>query len=63
MLPVASLPQNCSAEVLAERNSELAQAQIDNYYDDTVLPGAIVHGNMYSEDVIGNVNWNLRGTG
>ncbi len=62
MLPMPSLPQNCSAEVLEERNSELTQAQIDNYYNDTVLPGAVVHGNMYSDDVNNNINWNLRGT-
>lgn len=43
------------------RENELAQAKLDNWFDDALIPGAVVHGNISSPDVRDNMLWTLRG--
>lgn len=44
------------------RENELAQAKLDNWFDDTLIPGAVVHGNVSSPNVRDNMLWTLRGS-
>ncbi len=44
------------------RNQELEKAKIDNWFEDSVMPGAVVHANVSSPDVRQNSIWTLRGT-
>ncbi|GEM_PF-1315151 len=60
--PFPSLYHNSSSAVQAERDAELVQARIDNWFDNVRIPGAWVHGNVSSPDVIKNIVWTLRGT-
>lgn len=45
----------------AQRDNEIAQAKLDNPFNDTVLPGAVVHGNMASPNIRHNSTWRLHG--
>lgn len=60
--PFPSLYHNASSDVQAQRDAELNQAKIDNWFDDVRIPGAWVHGNVGSPDVLENMVWTLRGT-
>ena len=60
--PFPSLYHKASASIQSARNAELNQAKIDNWYDGDRIPGAWVHGNVTSPDVLKNMVWTLRGT-
>lgn len=60
--PFPTLYHHSSAEIKAQRDAELNQARIDNWYDGTRISGAWVHGNVSSPDVLNNMVWTLRGT-
>jgi len=60
--PFPTLYHNASASVQSERDQELIQARMDNWFDGVRIPGAWVHGNVSSPDVLKNTVWTLRGT-
>ena len=60
--PFPTLYHNASASVQSERDQELIQARVDNWFDDVLISGAWVHGNVSSPDVLKNTVWTLRGT-
>lgn len=60
--PFPSLYKNSSLAVQNKRDMELQQAKIDNWFDQDRIPGATVHGNVSSPDVLANTVWTLRGT-
>lgn len=60
--PFPKLYRRSNAQEKAARNAELQQAKVDNWYEDSLIPGAVVHANVSSPDVRGNCIWTLRGT-
>lgn len=60
--PFPRLYHRAKAAERAFREAELDQAKIDNWFDHTILPGAVVHGNVSSPDVRRNCVWTVRGT-
>ncbi|MBW8184624.1 lipoxygenase family protein [Shewanella nanhaiensis] len=60
--PYPSLYQNAEQSNRLEREAELATAKENNWFDASRVNGAVVHGNILSEDVSNNTHWVLRGT-
>ncbi len=59
--PFPRVYHRASAPQQAQRDQELARARRDNWYDYDLIPGAVVHGNVGSPDVVVNSRWALRG--
>lgn len=59
--PFPRIYSRATAAEQARRDAELNQARLDNPYNDTLLPGAVVHGNVGSPQVAHNSSWVLHG--
>jgi hypothetical protein len=60
--PFPTIARRASEEQRARRQQELRKARAENWYNYDLIPGAVVHGNIGSEQVKNNTNWSLRGS-
>lgn len=59
--PFPRVYHRADAQEQQRRDSELARAQADNWFNYDLITGAVVHGNVGSPDVRVNSTWTLRG--
>lgn len=63
VFPFPRIYKRATAEQQSRRDDELAQAKLNNFYNDTALPGAVIHGNPHhSQEALANGSWEVRGT-